>query len=236
MTETVGYARICVALDRDSAAANIALVEELSGAAQWFKVGLRQFYSPGAPEVIAAVRASGAKLFLDLKLHDIPKTVGDATAALAEIAPELLTVHAGGGAAMIAAAAEALPSGCGVLAVTVLTSLDRADLGAMWGGAVDGSLEDVAGRLASTAVDAGAVGVVCSAHEAASLRLRLGSGPQLVTPGIRPAGAARGDQKRVMTPSEAVSAGSSLLVVGRPIHGAQSPRAALDAIATELVT
>lgn len=236
MTETVGYERVCVALDRGTADANIALVGALDGAARWFKVGLRQFYSPGASEVIGAVRSAGAKLFLDLKLHDIPKTVGDATAALAPIAPELLTVHAGGGSAMVAAAAAALPDGCGVLAVTVLTSLNADDLHEMWGGVVPGTLDETAGRLASTAVAAGARGVVCSALEAASLRERLGATPLLVTPGIRPAGAAHGDQKRVMTPGQAIAAGSSLLVVGRPIHGAQDPRAALDAIAAEHVS
>lgn len=231
---TVGADRICVALDLEDAERNIALVERLAGRAVWFKVGLRQFYSEGAHDVLAAVRYAGARLFLDLKLHDIPKTVGDAAAALGSIGPELLTVHASGGPEMVRAAVDALGADTGVLAVTVLTSLDGADLSALWGVEPD-SVPAVVERLAASAVGAGAAGVVCSASEAAWLRSSLGERPLLVTPGIRTAGDGAGDQKRVVTPGRAVGEGASLLVVGRPIHGAADPSAAFDGIASEVV-
>jgi orotidine-5'-phosphate decarboxylase len=233
--KAVGADRICVALDRGSAGENIALVEQLVGRARWFKVGMRQYFGPGATDVIGAVRNAGAALFLDLKLHDIPKTVGEAAAALSPIAPELLTVHASGGGAMVEAAAEAL-SGVGtrVLAVTVLTSLDADDLRRMWGVA-SLALDDAVARLAREAVDAGAGGVVCSAHEAGALRSKLGPEPWLVTPGIRPAGGDAGDQKRVLTAGAAIAAGASLLVVGRPINQAADPVAAFEALAAEPV-
>lgn len=231
----VGAERVCVALDRASADENIAVVRALAGRAAWFKVGLRQYYAEGAAEVLAAIRDAGAKLFLDLKLHDIPKTVGDAAGSLRPVAPDLLTVHASGGSDMVRAAVDALaPVGAGILAVTVLTSLDGADLSGMWG-ISDPDVPAIVERLGRTAVHGGAAGLVCSALEAAPLRAALGEGPLLVTPGIRPAGAAVGDQKRVMTPARAIDAGASLLVVGRPIHGATDPAAAFDAIVAEQV-
>ncbi len=229
----VGLDRICVALDRATAADNIALVEQLAGHATWFKVGLRQYYQPGGPDVIAAVRAANARLFLDLKLHDIPKTVGDAAAALLPHAPDLVTVHGTGGSDMVAAAVNALAPSGGVLAVTILTSLDTADLAAVWGEGLDATLSTTVTRIASLSVGAGARGIVCSALEVETLRTALGPAPLLVTPGIRPRDAAAGDQKRVMTPGRAIAAGSSLLVVGRPIYEAADPLAALQAIAAE---
>ncbi len=221
--------KVIVALDRATPEANLALVEQLAGRARWFKVGMRLFYA-GGRAVIDAIRAADAKLFLDLKLHDIPATVGGAMGSLAPFEPELLTIHASGGAAMVAAAREAAPATTRLLAVTVLTSLGEQDVEALgWAGGTARTVE----RWARLAVDAGADGLVCSGHEAGRLRAALGGEPLLVTPGIRPAGAAAGDQQRVMTPARALGAGSSLLVIGRPIHAAPDPVAAFDAIADE---
>lgn len=218
---------ICVALDRASTEENLALIATLGQRVGWYKVGMRQFYA-GGDTVIAAVRAAGARLFLDLKLHDIPATVGGAMASLAPYAPELMTVHASGGREMIAAAVAAAGSQTRILAVTVLTSLSEADASALgW----QGSPADVVARWARLATDAGAHGLVCSGHEAARLRAGLGTTPWLVTPGIRPPGGEAGDQKRVMTPQAALAAGANLLVVGRPIHGASDPVAAFEALA-----
>ena len=229
----VGAERVCVALDHASAAENLGLIRALSGHAAWFKVGLSQFYSPGAADVLSAVRDAGARLFLDLKLHDIPNTVAGAASALSGLRPDLLTVHASGGAAMVAAAADALSDvGTGILAVTVLTSLGRDDLDAL-GMTPDPAL--AAARLGSVALEAGAVGLVCSGHEVQGLRARFPHA-QLVTPGIRPAGTAAGDQKRVMTPGAAVAAGSSMLVVGRAVYGASDPVAAFASICAEDVS
>ena len=232
---TVGRERICVALDRATARDNISLIGALGARAAWYKVGMRQYYSPGADYVLAAVKESGARLFLDLKLHDIPKTVRDAAAALEPVEPDLLTVHASGGSAMVAAAADALADvGTGILGVTVLTSLDASDIAGLWG--LEGAdVQTIVAGMAARTIAAGARGVVCSAHEVVALRRELGPKPLLVTPGIRPAGQAAGDQKRVMTPGQAIAAGSSLLVVGRPIHAADDPVAAFEAIADEVV-
>ena len=221
--------RICVALDQPSAEENLALVRTLEGRATWFKVGMRLFYEAGG-DVVRAVQETGARVFLDLKLHDIPATVAGAMRSLAPLAPSLVTVHAAGGAAMIAAAAEASPEQTRVVAVTVLTSLAPPDLVQIgWPGAP----ADTAARLAAVAMRAGADGMVCSPREVATLRARFPDAA-LVVPGIRPAGAALGDQRRVATPSEALDAGASLLVIGRPIRAAADPRAAFDAIAAEL--
>lgn len=223
--------RVIVALDRASAAENIALVHSLKGSARWFKVGMRQFYA-GADAVFDAIRAADAKLFLDLKLHDIPETVAGAAASLAPIAPELLTIHASGGPAMVRAAVETLAERSPqtkVLSVTILTSMGPEDI------EVFGASEvaPLVRGLATRAVGAGSHGVVASAQEAAMLRPLLGDA-LIVTPGIRPAGSAVGDQKRVMGPRAAIADGADLLVIGRPIHGAADPRAAFDAILEEL--
>lgn len=223
--------RIIVALDRGSDDENIALVHQLRGRARWFKVGMRQFYA-GAERVIEAIRAADAQLFLDLKLHDIPETVSGAAASLAPIAPELLTIHASGGAAMVNAAVKTLAETSPktrVLSVTILTSMGAEDIEVFGGQEVS---ELVVG-LATRAVRAGSHGVVASAQEAALLRPALGDA-LIVTPGIRPAGADAGDQKRVMGPKQAIDAGADYLVIGRPIHGAEDPVAAFDAIVQEL--
>jgi orotidine-5'-phosphate decarboxylase len=174
-----------------------------------------------------------APIFLDLKLHDIPNTVAGAIRALAALAPAMLTLHAAGGAAMIAAArraADDTPSPSKLLAVTVLTSLDQSALGAT---GVSGTPSDQVLRLAELALSNGADGLVCSAHEVAALRQRFGTATMLVVPGIRPDGAAHGDQARVMTPREAVLAGADYIVVGRPVTTAADPGAAAKMVASQ---
>jgi orotidine-5'-phosphate decarboxylase len=225
--------RVIVALDAASTDANLAIVRQLSGQARWFKVGMRQFYADGQP-VIRAVREVGAQLFLDLKLHDIPHTVATAIESLASVSPELLTIHASGGSAMIRearATVDRLGLSTQLLAVTVLTSLSDEDLASL---GVTGSSAEVAGRWARLAIDAGAHGVVASGHEAAGLRTMLGADPLIVTPGIRLPGDALGDQQRVMTPGEAVLSGASHIVVGRPVIGAVEPATALGAMITDM--
>lgn len=195
------------------------------------KVGLEVFCRDGRAAV-ETVRELPIRreIFLDLKLHDIPATVGKATAALGDIAPEYLTVHASGGPAMVAAAVAAAPQ-TRITAVTVLTSLSAEDLRGL---GVHGSPTSVAVEWARLAVDAGARAIVCSPHEVAEIRAAVGPTVHLITPGVRPAGAAQDDQARVATPSEAISWGADLVVIGRPITGAADPGAAARAIAEEL--
>ncbi|MEV5409112.1 orotidine-5'-phosphate decarboxylase [Thermopolyspora sp. NPDC052614] len=194
------------------------------------KVGLELYLRYG-PDVIASVRgASGVRVFLDLKLHDIPNTVAGATRAVARFKPAILTVHAAGGAAMIRAAVEAAPQ-TQIAAVTVLTSLTADDLGAV---GLRGPATDAARRLAALAVGAGAQALVCSPHEVADVRAEVGPDITLITPGVRPAGADTQDQARVATPEEALAAGADLLVIGRPITGSADPGAAAAGIAAAL--
>lgn len=226
---------IFVAIDQADLPAALALAGQVQPFVGGIKLGL-EFFNANGVAGVNAVAAMSAPIFLDLKLHDIPNTVGKAVASLAALnaPPAFLTLHAQGGAAMVQAAAEArdnaLPS-TKLLAVTVLTSLDASDLSAM--GVAASPLEQVQ-RLGSLAFAAGADGCVCSPLEVAALRVALGPQAALMVPGIRPAGSAKGDQKRVMSPGEAVAAGASHLVIGRPITGAQSPEAAARAIAQEL--
>jgi orotidine-5'-phosphate decarboxylase len=194
------------------------------------KIGLELYLRYG-PEAVASVRgASSVEVFLDLKLHDIPATVAAAARAVARLRPDMLTVHAAGGPAMVRAAAEAAP-GAKIIAVTVLTSLGSADLERI---GLAGPLSDAVRRLAALAVEAGAHGLVCSAREAADVRAEVGPDILLVTPGIRPAGTDVHDQARVATPEEALRAGADLLVVGRPITGAADPGAAAAAMAASV--
>lgn len=194
------------------------------------KLGLEYFVANGPAGV---ARITQAPLFLDLKLHDIPNTVAGAVRALAPLSPAMLTLHAGGGTAMIRAARQAAGEAsqpAKLLAVTVLTSLDDADLPEM---GVAGTAADQVKRLADLALSAGADGLVCSAHEAAALRREFGAAPILVVPGIRPAGAAAGDQRRVMTPAQAVAAGADYIVVGRPVTGAANVGTAAELVAAD---
>lgn len=215
-----------------------SIYERIAPHVGFAKVGLSLFVEHG-PAAVEAFRALGAKVFLDLKLHDIPNTVELAAAHAGELGVALLTVHAQGGARMLAAAVEGARSGAArrglapprILAVTVLTSLGDADLAQL---GVTGTAAEQAVRLARVAIAAGADGLVCSAREVALLRSELGPAPFLCTPGIRPAGAAAGDQARVETPKAALIAGANLLVVGRPIYGAPDPEKAAASIAAEL--
>lgn len=194
------------------------------------KVGLELYLRYG-PDVIASVRgASGVQVFLDLKLHDIPNTVGAAARAVARLKPTYLTVHAAGGPAMVRAAVEASP-GTRIAAVTLLTSLSEADLREV---GIQGPPADAARRMAAVAVGAGAQALVCSPREVAAVRAEVGPGITLITPGVRPAGAGTQDQARVATPEDAVAQGADLLVIGRPITGAPDPGAAAAAIAAAL--
>ncbi len=194
------------------------------------KVGLELYLRYG-PGVVASVRgASGVRVFLDLKLHDIPATVAGAARAVARLRPDVLTVHAAGGVAMVRAAVEAAPDTV-IAAVTVLTSLSPADLDAT---GLAGPVPDAVRRLAVLGVSAGARALVCSPREVAAVRAEVGPGITLITPGVRPAGAATHDQARTATPEEALGAGADLLVIGRPITGAPDPGAAAAAIAAPL--
>ncbi|MBO0771181.1 MAG: orotidine-5'-phosphate decarboxylase [Actinobacteria bacterium] len=194
------------------------------------KIGLELYlrYGPGA---VASIRgASGVKVFLDLKLHDIPATVAGAARAVARLRPEILTVHAAGGPEVIRCATEAAPATM-IAAVTLLTSLGPADLELIGMG---GSVTDAVVRLSALAVEAGAGALVCSPQEVAAVRAEVGPGITLITPGVRPAGSQAHDQARVATPEEALSNGADLLVIGRPITAAPDPGAAAAAIAAPL--
>jgi orotidine-5'-phosphate decarboxylase len=193
------------------------------------KLGL-EFFCANGPAGIKAMADCGLPVFLDLKLHDIPNTVAKAVEALAPVKPAVLTVHAAGGHAMLAAAKAAAPDGTKVVAVTVLTSLDSADLRAA---GVDGSPEEQVRRLADLTRAAGCDGIVCSGAEVAAASAAWPDG-YFVVPGVRPVGAEAGDQKRVMTPADALAAGASMLVIGRPITAAPDPGEAAAAIAASL--
>jgi orotidine-5'-phosphate decarboxylase len=228
VTLSVGN-RLIAALDTPSGADADALVARLAGVPSWWKLGLELFCAEG-PALVERYVRRGLAVMLDLKLHDIPETVARATARLAGLGAGLLTVHAAGGRAMLEAAARA-KGATRLLAVTVLTSLDDADLTAI--GAVP-PVADLVLRRAALAIAAGCDGVVASPHEVAAIRAIAPPEFLIVTPGVRPAGAASGDQKRVMTPGEARAAGADLVVVGRPLRDAADPAAAARAIIAEL--
>jgi orotidine-5'-phosphate decarboxylase len=224
--------QLIVALDFPEAGPALALAEQLRASVQWFKVGLELYLAAG-DRVVNELKQRGHSLFLDLKLHDIPNTVASAIRSLGRLQPDLLTVHASGGSAMMRAAADAarsLPSPPRLLAVTVLTSLDAPALKEIGIPASPGSQVL---RLAQLATECGIDGMVCSPEEVAALRA---AHPEalLVTPGIRPAGASTGDQKRTATPGAALQAGASMIVVGRPITAAGEPRSATEAILREM--
>jgi orotidine-5'-phosphate decarboxylase len=230
--ETTGPAgpRIIVALDFADADAARSLVERLDPKLCRVKVG-KELFTRAGPQFVSGLVGAGYDVFLDLKFHDIPNTVARACAAAADLGVWMLNVHALGGRRMMESARQALESASRarplLIAVTVLTSLDQADLGEI---GLKGTPAENVERLAALAQSSGLDGVVCSAQEAAGLRASRGEGFALVTPGIRPSGAARGDQKRVMTPGEAVRAGSHYLVVGRPVTQAEDPLASLAAL------
>jgi orotidine-5'-phosphate decarboxylase len=220
------------AIDTTDAARARALADGVRAHVGGLKLGL-EFCVATGPAAVREVASGGMPFFLDLKLHDIPNTVAAAVRAAAPIAPAFLTLHAAGGPAMLRAAVEAAAAtspGTKLLAVTVLTSLDEDDLATV---GQRGPVAEQARRLAVLARDCGVHGVVCSPHEVAALREACGPKTVLVVPGIRPAGSGTGDQKRVMTPREALAAGADWLVIGRPITGAADPAAAARAIAAE---
>jgi len=214
--------RLIVALDVSTAAAAKKIVAAVGDSARIYKVGV-QLYTAEGPQIVRDLIASGRQVFLDLKYHDIPNTVASAVKEACRLGVSMLTVHAAGGGTMLRAAVEAARNtnaSTMILAVTVLTSLDRRDLE---NAGVPGSVLDQVSRLAALAITNGCHGVVSSAQEAAALRAELGDDFLIVTPGVRPAGTGHGDQARVVTPSEAIASGASYIVVGRPITEAEDP-------------
>jgi orotidine-5'-phosphate decarboxylase len=224
--------RFAVALDFPNEQEAISLVDQLGETCQWYKVGMELYYSAGN-SIVQKLRNRGFNVFLDLKLHDIPNTVAGAVRSATQAGASLLTIHASGGAAMMAAAAEAAsaPNSPRLLAVTVLTSMDAGELAGI--GITASPAEQVL-RLAKLAKKSGINGMVCSPEEVALLRKETGPDTLLVIPGIRPAGADIGDQKRIATPAQAIAQGASLLVVGRPITRAANPAAAAQSILNEI--
>ena len=224
-------APIAVALDAPDLASAVVLAGQVKDSVSTFKVGL-ELYMRYGPDAVQQVRDAvpGRLLFLDVKLHDIPNTVGGAARAVAHLQPDILTVHAAGGAAMIAAAVEALPQ-TRVAAVTILTSLSAPNLDEL---GIVGPPIDAVRRLASLAVNAGASALVCSPAEVAAVRSEVGPEVLLITPGVRPVGADVGDQQRVATPEQALADGASLLVIGRPITAADNPGVAAAHLAASV--
>ena len=214
-----------VALDRPDARSALALVERIGKACDFYKVGNELFTAAG-PQIVQALRALGKSVFLDLKLHDIPNTVGKAAKSASAIGASLLTVHATGGKEMMEAAVEGAGKSCGILAVTILTSLDTTGVRLAWGRArLDVSREVL--RLAGQAADAGTHGVVCSGLEASSVGAEYGDRLKMLIPGIRRPGDPRNDQRRTVTPLEAVRAGATYIVLGRTITADPDPAMAM---------
>jgi orotidine-5'-phosphate decarboxylase len=227
-----------VALDVSSLEEAEHLVRELSGEVLWFKVGMQLFYHCG-PSVVEAVQGWGGRVFLDLKLHDIPNTVAEAVRALTRLEVGMLTVHTSGGREMLRQAVQAAREEAALLGirpplllgVTVLTSLTQTDLAEL---GLAAQLREIVVRWARLAQEAGLDGVVASAREAKALRLAFGSDLVIVTPGIRPGGTSADDQRRIATPREALKSGASYLVVGRPVTQALDPRAVVQQLLQEL--
>lgn len=228
-----------IALDVDSRSQALALARELLPSARWFKIGSRIFTAEGPP-IVREIVSLGASVFLDLKFHDIPRTVEGAVRAATALGVSMMTVHASGGSEMLKAAAEAASEEASkmgsapplVVGVTVLTSLAADDLRKMYG--TGSSIEDTVLRLASLAAQAGIGGIVASVNETALVKRELGDSFKVVTPGIRPAGSIRDDQKRVATPGAAREAGSDYVVLGRQIIEAEKPRFVLEEVLVEL--
>ena len=222
--------RLIVALDLPNQVKALALVSVLSGAVSTYKIGL-QLYTAEGPGIVRAVAATGAKIFLDLKLHDIPNTVAKAVAAAGELGVQMLTVHLSGGRAMLEAAVEARPPNLSLLGVTVLTSATPETLRET---GVNSGTEEQVLRLAQLGQESGIDGLICSPHELPILRDRLGDEIKLITPGVRPSWAAPDDQKRFTTPGEALKNGADYLVIGRPITADPDPRAAVERVFEEI--
>jgi len=222
--------RIIIALDVPSANEAIALARDLSGEVAFFKIGL-QLYTAAGPEIVRAIAATGARIFLDLKLHDIPNTVAKAVAAAGELQVAMLTIHLSGGARMIAAAVGTASPDLLLLGVTVLTSSDETTLHET---GVSGGVADQTLRLGQLGAGAGIRGLVASPHEVVRLRQSLPGEMRIVTPGVRPTWAAADDQKRFTTPREALDNGADYLVIGRPVTAHPRPPEAVRRIIGEL--
>ena len=225
--------KIIIAVDAPDAASAMKIVTPLAGEGCLFKIGLQLFTAEG-PSIVSRIRDLGARIFLDLKFHDIPNTAREAMASAVALGVDMATIHLAGGPAMVAAAVNAAEgSPTLVLGVTVLTSMDDASLESI---GVPHSAENQVLRLADMGSQCGLRGVVASPREIAPLRKKFGSALVIVTPGVRPAGSDVGDQKRVMTPSMAVAHGADYLVIGRPVTGAPVPRDAFLRIVEEIET
>lgn len=225
--------KIIVALDYPDANAALGMADQLDPARCRLKIG-KELFTRCGPQIVKVLQDKGFDIFLDLKYHDIPNTVAKACAAAADLGIWMLNVHTLGGPAMMSAAREAIGSHSQaplLIGVTLLTSMDQQTFDAI---GLQGTISDTVLRLAVMAADNGLDGVVCSAHETTMLKAELGSQFQLVTPGIRPAGSAKGDQHRIMTPRQAVQAGSHYLVIGRPITASKDPMQKLMEIEAEL--
>ncbi len=225
---------ILVALDFEDATRALEVAKSLSPSDCRLKVG-KELFTRAGPALVEHLQSQGFDIFLDLKFHDIPNTVGKALKAAADLGVWMVNVHASGGVRMLEAAREAIPAEREnspiLIAVTVLTSMDQRDLLSI---GCDRTAEQQALLLASLAKDCGLDGVVCSAREAVKMKAELGDDFKLVTPGIRPVGSDQGDQRRIMTPSEAVAAGADYLVIGRPITGSDNPAEAVQSILQSL--
>ena len=223
-----------VALDVPSVDEALALVTRLGDRCRFYKVGSELFTAAG-PGVVSRVREAGCQVFLDLKLHDIPNTVRAAARSAARLGARLLTVHTSGGVEMVAAAVEGAGESLGILGVTVLTSFDDASLSAATGRSGVRVTDEVA-RLAEVAATARAHGIVCSGAEARAIAERFGDSLAVLVPGIRMSGGSSHDQRRVVTPSEAASAGAKYIVIGRAVTSAADPRVAMDRVLADLDT
>jgi len=222
--------KIIVALDVATKKEALVLVEQLRDQISFFKIGL-QLYTAEGPEIVRAVLATGAKVFLDLKLHDIPNTVARAVESATRLGAQMLTIHLSGGPEMIRAAVTARKNSLSILGVTVLTSADEKALREI---GISDKIDNQVLRLAKLGVETGIDGLVASPHEVKILRQEFVSKVKIVTPGVRPNWAEAGDQKRVMTPREALDAGADYLVIGRPVIADPNPRRALTKILDEL--
>lgn len=234
--QTLNDPKIIVALDFPSQDPALALADQLDPAKCRLKVG-KELFTRSGPELVKSLQGRGFDVFLDLKFHDIPNTTSAAVAAAADLGVWMVNVHASGGEKMMVACRERLESfGADkplLIAVTVLTSMSDADLAGI---GITDSAEAQVSRLAALTRNCGLDGVVCSAQEAPRLKAEQGADFQLITPGIRPLAADKGDQQRIMTPTDALKAGSDYLVIGRPITQASDPLAALEAIHAEVVS
>ncbi|ABO50214.1 orotidine-5'-phosphate decarboxylase [Desulforamulus reducens MI-1] len=237
--EQTAREKLIVALDVDTAEEAVTLTKKLTPYAAFFKVGMQLFYSHG-PEIIRIIKDQGAKVFLDLKLHDIPNTVGQAARVLAGLGADIINVHAAGGVDMMQAAANAvrqrayslgIPAPM-IISVTVLTSIDQRIFEQELG--MPGTIQDKVKKWAVMTQKAGLDGVVASPREIQIIREACGTAFKIITPGIRPSWSVSGDQKRIMTPAKAIQQGTSYLVVGRPITGDKDPAAAAQRILSEI--